>query len=187
MRYILASALALGAFSTPAFAQEAAASFTGPRAEVVAGWDHVKNDGDKKSGVTYGFGAGYDTAFGNVVLGAEAELTGATTEKCAATATIKGCFQAGRDIYAGGRIGYAFSPKALVYGKVGYTNARVSAELDSNTSLVTRAGDNLDGIRLGAGVETTFGKFLGKIEYRYSNYADNYVRHQVVAGLGVRF
>ena len=54
---------------------------------------------------------------------------------------------------------------------------------------IGRCGVDIYPLQVGVGLEDveTFGKFLGKIEYRYSNYADNYVRHQVVAGLGVRF
>lgn len=170
MRILATTALALmAATATPAFAQDG--SFTGPRAEVVAGWDHVGGLGDGQSGFAYGGAIGYDLQQSYMVVGAEAEITGATTEE----AGVK----AGRDLYVGGRIGVAANSATLIYGKVGYTNARVS---------FAGTGENFDGYRLGAGVERNFGKFYGKVEYRYSRYEDAELnRDQVIAGIGYRF
>ncbi|NIJ19427.1 outer membrane immunogenic protein [Sphingomonas naasensis] len=170
MRILATTALALvAATATPAFAQDG--SFTGPRAEVVAGWDHVGGLGDGESGFAYGGAIGYDQQLGNVVIGADAEITGSTTERADVSA--------GRDLYAGVRAGFVVPGAILVYGKGGYTNARVS---------FAGTGENFDGYRLGAGVERSFGKFYGKVEYRYSRYDDAELnRDQVVAGIGFRF
>jgi outer membrane immunogenic protein len=63
---------------------------------------------------------------------------------------------------------------------------------------------DLDGWRVGAGVEKAFGKnTYGKLEYRYSNYSNGRLtfangattsnfdvdtdKHQIVAGFGIRF
>lgn len=170
MRILATTALALvAATATPAFAQDG--SFTGPRAEVVAGWDHVGGLGDGESGFAYGGAIGYDKQLGKVVIGADAEITGSTTEETGVSA--------GRDLYAGARLGVVAPGSILVYGKGGYTNARVS---------FAGTGENYDGYRLGAGVERNFGKFYGKIEYRYSRYEEvDLNRDQVVAGIGYRF
>ena len=170
MRILATTALALvAATATPAFAQDG--TFTGPRAEVVAGWDHVGGLGDGESGFAYGGAIGYDKQLGNVVIGADAEITGSTTEETGVSA--------GRDLYAGARLGVVVPGSNLVYGKGGYTNARVS---------FAGTGENYDGYRLGAGVERNFGKFYGKIEYRYSRYEEvDLNRDQVVAGVGIRF
>lgn len=174
MRILATSALALVAVATPAFAQDQAdAPFTGPRAEVVAGWDHVGGLGEGKSGFAYGGALGYDRQLGNVVIGADAEITGSTTKE--KDLDVK----AGRDLYVGGRLGYVIGGSTLVYGKGGLTNARFS---------VGGVGTTFDGWRAGAGVEHNFGKFYGKVEYRYSRYEEaDLNRDQVVAGLGVRF
>jgi len=174
MRILATSALALLAVATPAFAQDQAdATFTGPRAEVIAGWDHVGGLGEGKSGFTYGGAFGYDRQLGNAVIGAETEITGSTTKDDAAGVS------AGRDLYVGGRLGYVVGGSTLVYGKGGLTNARVD---------FGGIGTTFDGWRLGAGVEHSFGKFYGKVEYRYSRYEEaDLNRDQVVAGLGVRF
>lgn len=123
----------------------------------------------------------------------------------------------GRDIYVGARAGMLVTPQTLVYVKGGYTNTRIEAAIDDldptdPTDFETENDQTIDGYRIGAGVEHLLGgtETLGfgsgayvKLEYRYSNYSDlsfdddfftppNAVdidldRHQVVAGLGVRF
>ena len=112
------------------------------------------------------------------MFGVEGEVTGSTAKETDAGVTVK----AGRDLYAGVRAGYVVAPNTLLYAKGGYTNARVIGETAN-----VRVADNLDGFRLGAGVERQFGRFYGKVEYRYSNYSQDVERHQVLAGLGVRF
>ncbi|WP_084582056.1 outer membrane protein [Sphingomonas azotifigens] len=176
MRIFAATALALMASATPALAQDA--TFQGPRVEVVGGWDRIETKGPDASGFVYGGAAGYDLQRGNIVVGVDGEITGTTTKKSSALAGVKG----GRDFYAGARLGYVVAPSTLLYGKVGYDNSRVIT-----TAGKARFADNVDGIRLGAGVERTFGHYYGKVEYRYTNAAQGVERHQVLAGLGYRF
>ncbi|MBC9033656.1 porin family protein [Sphingomonas sp. JC676] len=178
MRILATAALALTAAATPAFAQDEAKPFQGPRAEIVGGWDRVETNNAGASGFTYGGALGYDLQRGKAVFGVEGEVTGSTAKETDAGVTVK----AGRDLYAGVRAGYVVIPNTLLYVKGGYTNARVIGETAN-----VRAADNLDGFRLGAGVERQFGRFYGKVEYRYSNYSQDVERHQVLAGLGVRF
>ncbi|WP_188055800.1 MULTISPECIES: outer membrane protein [unclassified Sphingosinithalassobacter] len=171
MRILATTALALvAATATPALAQDA--SFTGPRAEIVAGWDHAGAEDEGQSGFVYGGALGYDHQIGQAVIGAETEITGATTEELGVSA--------GRDIFVGGRIGFVVGGANLVYGKAGLTNARVEAD--------GLGGITSDGYRLGVGVERSFGNFFGKVEYRYSRYEELELnRDQVVAGVGFRF
>lgn len=176
MRTLATMALALTAAATPALAQDA--PFTGPRAEVVAGWDRVSVEGEGESGLTYGGAIGYDLQRGRAVFGVDAEITGSTTDRTLGAVTV----EAGRDLYAGVRAGVVAAPNTLLYVKGGYTNARVTAEAAGDDSNV-----DLDGFRIGAGVERDFGPMFGKVEYRYSNYSQDFSRHQVLAGLGVRF
>ncbi|OAN66871.1 outer membrane protein [Sphingomonas sp. TDK1] len=176
MRIFAVTALALVASATPALAQDA--TFQGPRVEAVAGWDRLETKGPDASGFVYGGAAGYDLQRGNFVVGVDGEITGTTAKKTVGAVQVKG----GRDFYAGARVGYVVLPNTLLYGKVGYDNSRV----------ITRSGklhvaDNVDGIRLGAGVERTFGHYFGKVEYRYTNASDHIERHQVLAGVGYRF
>jgi outer membrane immunogenic protein len=178
MKKIALALAALTAAATPAFAQDEAAPFNGAHASIVAGYDilDVNTAGvDNPDGVAYGLNLGYDLQRGNVLFGLEGEITESSVELKAGNAIVA---RAGRDLYAGGRIGYVFG-KTAVYGKVGYTNARVESSLGD---------ENGDGIRFGGGVEHKFADNLFlKGEYRYSNYEGDVERHQVVAGLGVRF
>jgi len=198
MRKLVFAALAASAFATPAFAQDA--PFTGLRAEGVVGYDKVKDgtgqDAGSSDGVTYGGAIGYDLQIGGAVIGAEAELTGSTTDTRADSLLVAGdrlTVDMGRDIYLGGRVGVAVTPTTLLYAKAGYTNARVETTYETAVSR-TRISEDMEGYRLGAGAEVALsGNMYLKGEYRYSNYGsiDGYDidvdRHQVVAGIGIRF
>ena len=194
MRKYLLAALAAGAAITPAAAQDTA-PFSGARVEGIIGYDHADIEGEGSSGVTYGAQVGYDfQSRSGAVFGVEAEATDSTVDECITGFDIAGdelCADAGRDLYVGGRVGAAVSPNVLVYGKAGYTNARVSLDYEDGTAGTTadfEEGRNLDGIRAGAGVEFAIGpNSYAKTEYRYSNYEDGFDRHQVVAGFGFRF
>ena len=131
-KFIAAAAalLAGSAFAAPAFAQDTDAGFTGPRAEVITGWDHVKPSGSGvkgADGVLYGGQIGYDFQAGSAVIGVEGEATGSTakrTETDILVAGDRGRISTGRDLYVGGRVGFTVGGKALIYAKGGYTNAK---------------------------------------------------------------
>lgn len=173
----LAAAAALATIATPALAQDAT-DFSGPSATVITGYDVVdlNTPGVKNpDGVIYGLGLSYDVQKGSAVFGIEGEVAGSSARLKAGAATVA---KADRDLYIGGRIGVV-AGKALIYGKVGYTNARITGPFGAG---------NADGIRLGAGVEyKVTDTIFGKVEYRYSNYEAGVERQQVAAGLGVRF
>lgn len=199
MRKFVLAALFAATAATPALAQDRA-PFTGLRAEGIIGYDRISDgsgqDAGSSDGVLYGGQIGYDLQAGNLIVGVEGELSGSTTDTRADSLIVAGdrlTLDAGRDLYAGARIGAVLSPRAMVYGKVGYTNARLESEYRTGTT-VTRDHANLDGFRLGAGMEYQLTpQFHLKGEYRYSNYSeiDGYDtdvdRHQVLAGIGVRF
>ncbi|MEH3100178.1 outer membrane protein [Sphingomonas adhaesiva] len=199
---VLGSAAAFGAMlATPALAQDG--PFSGPRVEALAGYDNVKDGGDGdsegRSGFAYGGLLGYDIQRGNTVFGVEGEITDATTSTRSYNEIVAGdrlSVDAGRDLYVGGRVGYAISPLALLYAKAGYTNARVESRYNSGATGSSELVDkvNLDGFRLGAGLEYNISpSAFVKGEYRYSHYGklDDYDidldRHQLMAGVGVRF
>lgn len=120
-----------------------------------------------------------------------------------------------RDIFLGARLGYKVTPSTLIYAKGGYTATRIESVFqdqseDDGVDYTLDDAQSIEGFRLGAGVEHLLGKDIfgpgtnayTKLEYRYSNYSDlNYNdtifanrafdidldRHQVVAGIGVRF
>jgi outer membrane immunogenic protein len=173
MTLLAASAAAL-AFATPAMAQDAPkAAPAGFRIEALVGYDRAGADGFHESGVLYGAGLGYDVAVGNAVsLGVDGEVTDSSADKDGS--------KPGRDLYAGGRVNFAVSPRANLYVKGGYTNARVHQDGFGSV--------NLDGFRLGAGGQyAVSGKTYVGAEYRYSNYELGVDRHQVALTVGTRF
>lgn len=221
-KLFLAASLAAVAAASPAFAQDgpppsdSGTAFNGARAGVILGYDRMQpgqvpnssiDDSNSADGLTYGGDVGYDMRSGNWVFGAEGEVTGSTSKvtnnPSAAGALGYGRVKAGRDLYAGARIGYVVAPSTMLYAKGGYTNQRLDLVASDGT---TETGEhfNLDGWRVGAGIEQALGsKAYAKLEYRYSNYGqarleyasggntNNFSvdtdRHQLVAGVGVRF
>ncbi|HEX8124803.1 MAG TPA: outer membrane beta-barrel protein [Allosphingosinicella sp.] len=189
-KYVLAAAVAVGVAS-PVFAQdsepaaEKPVEFTGFKLEGLAGYDEE---------FVYGIGAGYDRQFGRIVLGAEAELSDSTEKDCLTSAFAPGdrfCSSLRRNIYAGGRIGFTLAPRTLLYGKIGYTNQRVATKYTAGAPASISSFDiagNLDGIRLGGGLEQKLGRnAYVKGEYRYSDYENGDFRHDGVVGIGFRF
>ena len=193
MRKYIFAALLAGTVAAPAMAQNAA-PFTGPRVEGIVGWDRNQVEGaGKEDGVTYGAGIGYDFQMGGMVAGVEAEATDSSADACSNDVTVVGdrlCVGAKRDLYVGGRLGTTVTPNTLLYAKAGYTNGRFGYDYDDggDGSLDYGNGQNLDGVRIGAGAEHAIGtnSFI-KAEYRYSNYEQDVEKHQVVAGFGFRF
>lgn len=221
-------ALALLPLATPARAQEdypsapasafPAGAFAGAHVSVLLGYDHtattIAKDIDstadwraKGDGLLFGGGIGYDFALTpHVTLGVDAELTGSTGKSAidAGAGFDITRVRTGRDLYLGTRLGYALSPATLLYAKAGYTNARIDLIGANSSQLLTDRRD-LDGFRLGAGVEQKItGPVFTRLEYRYSHYGsastafDGYTpdassfglkteKHQVAASVGFRF
>ena len=183
-KLIIAALVASTAIAAPAFAQDTdtATTFTGAHIEAIGGWDRVQGQERHDNGVLYGANAGYDLQRGNVVFGVEGEATDSTQKKVLGAVTEK----ASRDLYAGGRIGYVVGGNNLLYVKAGYTNARFN--VDGTATGVNLANGNLDGVRVGAGIEHQLSnRAFVKTEYRYSNYEQGVSRNQLLAGVGLRF
>jgi len=197
MRKYLLAALLSGAgvavAASPAAAQEAP-PFSGIRVEGLVGYDRTDVEGEDSDGVMYGAQAGYDFQSGGGVFGIEAEISDSTVDECVSDVDVTGdtlCAQLGRDLYIGGRAGAVIGRNVLAYAKAGYTNARVGIDYEDGTAGTANdfeLGENLDGVRAGAGLEFAIGpNSYAKTEYRYSNYEQGFDRHQVVAGFGFRF
>lgn len=170
------------------------------------------NDLDQSvDGFAYGVAAGYDFDLGSVIFGVEAEYMDSTgkqetDEDIAAPFGYR--INVKRDLYLGARIGAQVAPRTLLYAKGGYTNTSVESRFqdrveDDGFELDFNDTQTIDGFRVGAGIEQLIGPGYVKLEYRYSNYSglkfddelfsDNSEigidldRHQVLAGIGVRF
>lgn len=175
------------------------------------------NEDNKQSidGLLYGVGVGYDLNLGGIVIGPEAEITGSTAKVGFDDGDWEGFgignVKTNRDLYIGARVGAEVMPGTLLYAKGGYTNAKFDV-IDSDGTNDYSQDIDADGWRVGAGVEHAFGSGGGgfgsnlyaKLEYRYSNYSKAEIdyggalpdsdrfdvdldRHQIVAGVGVRF
>lgn len=197
MRKFIVAALLAGTAAAPALAQDVApvAAGTGPRVEALIGFEDASETG---TDLIYGVGAGFDFTAGGATAGIEAEYMDTDGKQCDRDVIIVGdrvCAGIGRDIYVGGRVGANLFGSSFAYVKGGYTNQRVRASYDDggNGNLNANEGQNLDGFRVGGGLE--FGiPTLGfgssayiKTEYRYSNYEQGFDKHQGVAGIGFRF
>lgn len=154
-KLIAIAALATAALSTPAMASE----FAGPRLEVTAGADEVRNGVDATD-IAYGAALGYDLQFGKVVVGAEA--------------TAANVFDRA-DLGAAARLGYTLNKNVLAYGRVGYTDLDLGAQ-------------SVDGLTVGGGLEVKLiGSTFAKAEYRYTDFDGNLGRHGGLVGFGLRF
>lgn len=191
VKYIFAFALLAGAAATPAFAQADPEPFTGFRVEAFGGFDTANyNRSGKDQGIVYGAGIGYDFAVGGFRIGVEAEGSDSTTDGCVQLGLDRFCTEAGRDLYAGGRIGFAAGSKLLLYAKGGYTNLRLTRRDHNPLEGPIVLHPKFDGVRFGGGAELAVGaSSFVKAEYRYSDYDRriSFDRHQGVVGFGLRF
>lgn len=152
-----AVAATLLAVSSPAFASD----FAGPRVEVTAGADDVKNGVDATD-ITYGAALGYDLQFGKVVAGVDA--------------TAANVFDKA-DLGVGARLGYVLNENVLAFTRVGYTNLERPLRAAS-----------LEGVTLGGGLEVNVaGPVYAKAEYRYTDFDGPAGRHGALVGIGYRF
>ena len=151
---ILAAVAAI-ALATPAFAQDNAA-FVGVRAEVAAGVASVD-------------AINADTAVLSGTLGVDAPLNANWTIGAETTVTED-------EFGVAARLGYAVSPRTLVFGRVGY------ADFDNARNFSDQ------GLALGAGVEHRLTERLFvTTQYRYTDFDQGDGAHGALIGLGYRF
>ncbi|MCW2403623.1 outer membrane immunogenic protein [Sphingobium sp. B1D7B] len=198
---VLASAAAV-IVATPAAAQEGP-TFSGLSLAVLGGYDSVRLsdgvDNGSSDDFAYGVSLGYNADLGSAVVGVEVEAADSEVKESVTDQFVTGdelSLSAARDLYVGVRAGAKLAPNALIYAKAGYTNARLKVSYTDGVDSISD-GDNLDGYRLGAGVEYSFGRFGIRGEYRFSDYGKlkfddvdtgiSMQRHQVMVGLVGKF
>jgi outer membrane immunogenic protein len=163
--YAAAAAVALCACSAAN-----AADFTGPRVGGTVGIAGDDFGGFSNGEFTYGVNAGYDFDLGTAVVGGTVEYQDSSEDFV------------GRDLSATFRAGAKAGENVLVYGLAGYTN------LSANTSALIGTDIELDGFRVGAGLEVAVGpNAYIQLEERYSNYEADVDGWQTVVGVGFRF
>lgn len=199
-------AVAAAAAATPAFAQDDESAFSGPYVGAYAGYDSVAikdiaaGDSESKGGVAFGGIVGYNVDLDSTVFGIEAEIGDASTNEAAKDILVAGDelkLSANLDLFFGARIGLKASPKTLVYLKAGYAVTKATLSYDDGVDSFAESA-NLDGIRVGAGVEFAVSNSISvRGEYRYSDYGEykyqgtptglGAKRHQVILGVVGRF
>lgn len=198
--------VAAATVATPALAQDGESAFAGPYLGAYAGYDKVAikdiaaGDSESKDGVAFGGIIGYNVDLNSTVIGIEAEIGDASTNESATDLLVAGDeikLAANLDLFVGARLGLKASPKTLVYLKAGYAVTKATLSYDDGVDSFSESA-NLDGIRVGAGVEFVVSdRLLVRGEYRYSNYGEYKYqgtptglganRHQVILGVVSRF
>lgn len=162
------------------------------------------SESESSSGAVFGGTIGYDLAISNkAFVGVEGSVDFADNKRCGEVfGSDAACFSVKRSYAVGGRVGAYVAEFARVYVGAAYANgkARVSYTDDLDATNNFSLSDSRGGIRFSGGIEAQIaGNFYTKAEYRYTNYKDYKVsdgtealslgfdRHQVLAGLGVRF
>ena len=199
MKKYLLLTLPVLAFAAPAQAQDT----SGFRVEGVVVYDRVKADlgsdpdnfnpqRDRDFDVAFGVGVGYDFLRGaGVNAGVDVEVTESTAKKTVFLDGVDiGEVKAGIDLYVGGRVTAPISGNFAIVGKVGYTSLKVGFNSTDDTIADDDGlNERLSGIRGAVGVhyKSDEDKTYYGLEYRYSNYEQDVVRHQVGIVVGTRF
>jgi outer membrane immunogenic protein len=173
--------LLAGLAAAPAFAQdgitfraEGRVGYDEPRAELTV-QNSVFNDDFGVHGVMFGAEAGVDARFSNIVIGGYAGVDISKADDCvenpfsrrSTTRVDTVCLDAGRNLYAGGRIGIAIGDGTLpigqgglVYLKGGVSRGKfagsynvTSATAGQRTGLLFSGSDTVGGIHFGGGFE----------------------------------
>jgi outer membrane immunogenic protein len=206
-KLVAATAVAL-CLATPAFAQDEAApavesAFDGVSIAAIGGVDVLtiqeNNAADSQRGLLYGASIGYDHDTGKVVIGVQGEVTDSTASYDIEDLLVAGdefSSEAGRDLYAGARVGIHAGDNALVYIGGGYVNSKITSRYTDNTGTISQT-ETKDGFRVSLGAELARKNLFGRLEMRYQDLGDYTVfgfatgfartNTQIVAGVGVRF
>lgn len=186
MKMLTKTILAATALMSAGAVSAQTTTFTGPRAEVRAGFDSLELNvpvGSRAAqGVSYGAALGYDHEIApRIIAGVDVGIDDSTTDSTFGRTRA----DARRDIEIGARLGYRVSDNVLLYGRGAYSNARIGLH-NGDTDL----GSTIkEGWRVGGGAEYALtNRVYTKAEYRYTNYEGrDGERHQVLAGVGLRF
>lgn len=192
MRIVLLASFTAASLCAAASAQ--AQNAGGARAEITAGFevDSDWSSSDGTGGARIGGAVGYDLPVSkHWIVGIEAGV-GQTLETegtwgpypfTQGVSRIRGKRLAEFDLSV--RAGARVAPKTLLFGKIGMVDRRWKSEL------IDLPGDTMDrsedsALRAGIGIEQDLGgRSYIKSEYRYTDSFSG--RHQLLAGLGVRF
>ncbi|WP_415643897.1 outer membrane protein [Sphingomonas antarctica] len=188
-------------------------SFTGPRAEFLAGYSRqlpsVRTSGpvttisqaQRHSGGSAGVQGGYDLELGPVVVGVFGGYALLTSQGCGTLGGAnQGCLRPQAEAEGGARVGFQVAGRFLAYGKGSYVNTRIQTS-NRNGAVIANSHINKDGFRVGGGVEyAVLPRVYVKAEYSYTrterfnaapygfqNTSVSYHDHAGLVGFGIRF
>lgn len=192
-----------GAVSAPVQAQSNGFMFRGVRIEANGGADRFSSSGTHRTKFGYGATAGADVQMSHFVLGVEGSywrdakritncITGGAGTFCNSTG--------GQELGAALRAGYEFTPRLLLFGKLGYVRDRQRNVFTSSGGTFFVNGQFVpgppssdskfgqSGFETGGGLEYSLAShFYADAQYVYSRYRNHTVRNRVMLGLGYRF
>ncbi len=170
---------------------------------------------DEDSNLSFGAEIGYDFQIGSsFVVGAYAGADLSNAEMCAELIEDDfGCNELERTFTLGLRAGVPVGETSLVYVKGGYSNGKfettynadVTDDDDADADPIEKFSESQDGFHIGGGVELGLTESLyAKLEYVYTDFGNrshllegmdddapglelSSDRHQVIAGIGLRF
>lgn len=206
MKKMILASLAALCGAVPAFAQEAApqekGTFDGVSIAAIVGVDVMtiqeNDEADAARDVLYGGSIGYDHQVGKVVIGIQGEITGSKAAYKIENLLVNGDrfeSRAGRDLYAGVRVGLP-AGRTLLYVGGGYVNSQLRSYYTDSTGALDQTEEK-GGFRVSLGAELQRKNLFGRLEMRYQDLGDytvfalptGYARThtQIVAGVGARF
>lgn len=195
--------LALTSLPVSVQAQTTGFTFRGARIEADVGADRYSSSGGHRTKLGYGATAGADIQMGRFVLGAEGTywrddkhitncVTGGAGTFCNSTG--------GQELGAAVRAGYEFTPRLLLFGKLGYVRDRQRNVFTSsggtffvNGQLVPGPASSdskfgQSGFEAGGGIEYSLpSHFYANAQYVFSRYRNHTERNRAMLGIGYRF
>ncbi|MGN3974525.1 outer membrane protein [Tsuneonella sp. SYSU-LHT278] len=194
--------LSLALSSAPTGASAAPAPFTGPRGELMLGYDATELPDEDGPEVMFGLRGGKDYQRGPWRVGFDVDLSRSNAHKVETDLFVPGDrieVTYGTDLYLGLRVGRPFGERVMGYGLAGAASTHMGVEYSGDLDAIptvpggpepekfSRPG-RLIGFWTGGGLEFDLrGKLFLRSEYRYANFHDGIYRHQALVGLGTRF
>ena len=191
------------------------ASLSNPDDDESETGDEFLTASDDDSDISYGLELGYDVQVGRgFVLGAYAGADLSNSEVCGELlADDLACAGLDRTFTLGARAGVPLGERSLLYVKGGYSNGKFEGTYDADVTdnddeepgVIEEFSKTHGGYHLGGGVELGLTRSLyAKLEYVYTDYGSRTYRlasmddeapgaelssdrHQVVAGIGLKF
>ena len=160
-------------------------------------------DSGSEGSLLYGVNAGYDFPIGTSTIGFEVGAEWTDTKRCEEVfGGDEACASLKRNLYAGLKGSTLLAPRTALTAGIGYVNGKAGVSYSDPAAPADNFAfsEDRDGYRLSLGLQQSLSNNLfGKVEYRYTDYKDvnfadgteslalGFSRHQIVAGVGVRF